>query len=738
VFDIETTYGTSKGRTANRWDTDFGLCSVGWKFGKGEYDDAYTVTRTVDGRFGRRPDVGLPFPDLSDINYLIGHNVKFDLTWYWDHPEIIKFITKGGKIWDTMYAEYLLSAQFYNFHNNNPGMGLSLSDVAKRRECKYQKLDVVRAMWDSGVRTEDVPENVLLEYNKYDVLTTEEIFLDQLKQARKEDQTVQIQQRMEGLLATTEMEYNGMFIDQEVAAIQQEDLEQQIQILEIDLDEHVPPLPDGCEFKWSSFRNKSALLFGGLIKYEGREYSLDFHGHKQYYQRKVRRPVLDTEGNKQYFKGGKNKGALKTRLETEPDIERGAKMRNCDLYVQLPGLCEPDPQWATSVQGYYSTDDTTMTELADRGITLAKDITKLTSLTKDLGTYYKRFNKGKWTGMLTNIQDDGCVHGQLNHSVTVTTRLSSSNPNLQNIPKKGKSLIKKTFRSRFPDGVVAEIDYAQLEVVCKGVLSGDEVLLEALQNNLDEHCEWLSFVAGVTYEEAYDLCKVQHNETWLKKRQEVKPITFGEKYGAGVEKLSQDSGIPPDQIRQAMDRRQEKYPKLYAFDDEVTDQCLMSRQVTRLRTDEGYQKSIGYYRSPTNTIFHFLENESLPWQQKKGVMTSFSPTCIKNYPSQGLGGEIMQVQSGRVLRALFREELQNDVLLINTVHDSIYIDIRTEELAKKWLPRIAGVLEDVSMYFNLLHTNVAWDTPFPVDVDYGLNIMETTNTITERNKEWIS
>jgi len=67
----------------------------------------------------------------------------------------------------------------------------------------------------------------------------------------------------------------------------------------------------------------------------------------------------------------------------------------------------------------------------------------------------------------------------------------------------------------------------------------------------------------------------------------------------------------------------------------------------------------------------------------------------------------------------------------------MYFDIRNEAIAKRWLPAIGGLLEDVSMYFNLLFKDVAWDTPFPIDIDYGLNIMEVNKTITERTKEWI-
>ncbi len=743
TYDIETTYGKSNGRVGNRWDDAFGLCSIGWKLGKGEYEDRYTVSLVDNQRVGRRPDVGLPFPNLDDVNYLVGHNIKFDLLWYWDHPELVAFIKRGGKIWDTMYAEYILSGQFYNFHNKHPGMGLNLKETAKRRGCKHQKLDMVAALWDDGVRTEDVPEDILLEYQKYDVLTTEEIFLSQVAQAREQGQTIQIQQRMEGLIATTEMEFNGMYIDQEVAAKQQAALEDKIAILSSELDESIPALPSGCEFKWSSWRNVSALIFGGNLKYTGIEYSLDEHGAKQYYQLKVRKEILDANGVPVRFKGGKNAGKIKTKLYTIPDLERGAKTRQCDMYFGLPGFTEPETKWASkSAPGYFSTAGEIMDILAGRGVAIATHVVTLKGYIKDLGTYYKKCTvtksgKETWTGMLTNIQPDGCVHGSLNHTVVVTTRLSSSNPNLQNIPKEGKSDVKKCFTSRFPDGVVSEIDYAQLEVVCKGVLSGDKNLLRALQDGVDEHCEWLSFATGVPYEEVIRRCKVEKDPLWIKKRQNIKSLTFQEKYGAGVPKLASSSGLDADTVKAAMAARRLKYPDMYKYDEDVEDEVNRSRTVTNLRTDEGYQKAIGYYRSPTNTIFHFLEGESHDWQKDQGIFTAFQQTCIKNYPSQGLGGEIMQVQSGRVTRKLFEYSLTDRIKLMNTVHDSVYLDFFNPDVAERWLPAIGGLLEDVSMYFNLLYDTVAWDTPFPVDVDYGLNIMETNTTIKERTNEWI-
>jgi len=734
TFDIETTYGESNGRVGNRWDSEFGLCSIGWKKGKGDYSDEYTVIDVDGERKGRRPDVGLPFADLSDISVIVGHNVKFDLLWYWDHPEVKEFFKRGGKVWDTMYAEYLLSAQFFGGHTT----GLTLKETAQRRKCDYAKLDIVAALWKDGVRTEDIDPDVLLEYQKYDVLTTEEVFLKQVKQARDQGQVVTIQQRMDGLLATTEMEFNGMKVDQEVAQEQRRELEESIKGQEEILEQYIPELPIGCIFNWASWRNVSALIFGGDLKYTGTTYSLDAEGHKQYYKKTIKEVVRDKNGDPVVYKSGKRKGEIKTKNITIPDTERGPKTKQAPFYYTLPGMAEPKDKWKSSVDGYWSTAEDVLTEIAEtQGVKLVENLLYLKGMLKDLGTYYKRFSKGKWTGMLTNIQPDGCVHGQLNHSITVTSRLSSSKPNLQNIPKKGKSKIKKTFVSRFPEGKVVEIDYAQLEVVCKGVLSGDEELLQALIDKKCFHCEWVAFARGVDYEFVYQKAKVEGDPEWVQNRQDIKPLTFGETYGAGVTHLSEQSGLPADVVEAAIKARKLKYPKMYAFDDEVAESVGKTRKPTTLRTDEGYQKAIGYYRSPTGTIYSFMEIDSPGWKKDQGIHTAFSPTQMKNYPSQGLGGEVMQVQAGRVWRALVTRDLTDIILLINTVHDSIYADTINQEVAEKYLPMIAGLLEDVCPYFNETYTDVNWDTPFPVDVDYGDNILDTDVTIKERSKEWI-
>lgn len=325
--------------------------------------------------------------------------------------------------------------------------------------------------------------------------------------------------------------------------------------------------------------------------------------------------------------------------------------------------------------------------------------------------------------------------------------------------KKGD--VKKTFISRFSQGVIAELDYSQLEVVCQGVNSMDHALLQALIDGVCFHCEWAAFMTGEAYSDVYQWAKVAADPTWVLNRQNAKPVGFGENYGAGVPALVEASGIQDelapdgslirsaaDIITDAINIRKKKYHRLYQFHEDVQKEVEGSRVQTRMRTEHKYQRCVGYYRSVTGTVYHFLENEAPKFKQDQGIMTAFSPTTIKNYPSQGLGGEIMQTMMGLVWRQLVKHRVRDKIKLVLTVHDSLYPDCINAEVAKEYLPKIASVLEMVCWYFNQCFPKVNWNTPFPVTAEYGQNIKEVgakegvssdlRGMITERDYEWVN
>ena len=130
-------------------------------------------------------------------------------------------------------------------------------------------------------------------------------------------------------------------------------------------------------------------------------------------------------------------------------------------------MTEPKKQWEGSTPGVYSVSADVIKGLANRGIPFLESLAKVEGLAKDLGTYYVVTDPdtGQQKGMLTLVQADGIIHHMLNHTSTVTARFSSSNPNLQNLPKDGKSLVKSVFISRFgSEGKVIQSDFTALEV----------------------------------------------------------------------------------------------------------------------------------------------------------------------------------------------------------------------------------------------------------------------------------
>jgi hypothetical protein len=533
VFDTETTYGEYLGRAGSPFsEGETGLCAAGFLF-PGAYKSHYLVSRSADG-IKRGVQKGSQewldsFPDLEDVDVLVGHNIKFDLLWYWRHPRLEAFLKRGGRVWCTLYAEYLLSGQFYSL-DQLPHLVPSMENVAKRRGCTH-KLDVVAALWDKGVRTEDIQEQILMDYLKGDCQTTSEIYEQQIAQAKRQNQLHMIHFRMDGLIATTEMEYNGLCIDLDEAEKRLAELEIEVEEKRQGLDKYVPELPAALAFNWNSNAHLSALIFGGEIKYKDDAVKVNEDGSLQYYQKKVKVQVTDDNGAPVRFKGGKNAGAIKTKTITVDDVERGPKTRKEDFFFKLPRQAIPKDKWKAAADGQYSVAKDVLEEITDQGIELVNELLEVRGLEKDIGTYYRRFHRGKWTGMLTMVGPDGVVHHNLNHPLTKTSRLSSSKPNLQNLSGTGKSQVRKMFKSRFgPDGLMAEGDYSQLEVVCKQVLSRDPELRRKLLMGLCQHCDWLSqmpFAEGKSYEEVYDLCKVQHDPKWQALRKRVKPVTFG-------------------------------------------------------------------------------------------------------------------------------------------------------------------------------------------------------------------
>lgn len=744
VYDLETeNYKTYK-RFANPFDPINYVVARGWKC-QGDTRNSWAYFT------GRGPDNRLHIPD--DVTLLVGHNIKFDLLYEWDNPELIAFFKRGGRVWCTQYAEYLIQGARQDYH-------MVAMDTIAEVYGGRKKIDEVKALWNMGVKTSQIDRDMLIDYlvgtededrNSGDIGNTEKIFLGQIEKAKKKSMIKMIQTRMDGLCATTEMEFNGLKIDVEEGRTRVKDMGEELIDMDAELDQYIPELPPELVFNWASNTHKSALIFGGTLKYikkapyflpdgitVARKQAVEqwplFNGHPtsphDLAPCPMHYPTIFYPGQDVYT-SGKKKGQGRFKAVTVPGE---VKEKNQEFHVELPGFTVPEKKWETKMtdaSGHpvYQTSDEVIEELGSRGIPFLKLMAARQSLVKDLGTYYVRYDESnnEYVGMLTCVMKGShIIHHSLNHTSTVTTRLSSSDPNCQNIPKEGTSAVKKMFHSRFAGGKMIEIDYTQLEIVVQALLTQDKQLISDLLNKVDFHCKRVAAWKNISYEEAVARCKNPAHpdyKVWNRYRTDAKVFSFQRAYGAGAAKISETTGMNIDDVKDLIEAEELLYPGIISFNQGVERDVAKSAVPFKdpIRGFRPFRR--GYWQAPTGTVYSFRTWDAQAWQRKKGIMDSFMPTEMKNYPIQGTGGEIVQMQLG----LLWRNFVANDnyggrALLCNTVHDCVWIDSQADVVhevaadAKRILEDVPGSLERI---FGI-HSPV----PFPCEVEVGNNLFD--------------
>lgn len=416
VIDWETSTKQSYGRKANPFDKDNYVVAYGVKYNNSPSKLYYMEN--------------LPNNWLDGVKLLIAHNSKFDLTWIWGDPYFRNWLREGGKIWCTQYAEYILTGQQAQWN--------SLNELS----AKYggsQKNDEIKAMWEAGIDTIDIPKDMLLDYLDDDLCNTRIVFKAQVERAKQLSMINSLYTHMEGLLALTEMEYNGLYVNHEVAEGHRKELEQQLVEVIDNLESYIPSdLPEEVTWNWGSKDHLSAMFFGGGIKYKRQVHKQCLEtGEYLYTKAKEEWYLLDgvpinpntvkDTSKLDRYKSGMKAGKLKTK---KVDVQGDPKMVYQDFVHEVDGMAQPIQEWQTKKDGVYKTDADVLMQLKSEGVEAAELMLEWRRIDKDLGTYYRRYDPKKKTdvGMLTMIQPDGLIHHNLNNVVTVTGRLSSSNP----------------------------------------------------------------------------------------------------------------------------------------------------------------------------------------------------------------------------------------------------------------------------------------------------------------------
>ena len=748
TIDLETTTKKSFKRLANPFDPDNKIVYVGWAVA----DDLPLMQR-----FGTKDMPPGWFAAMLRKYWprlLIGQNIKFDILYLIrnpiDYAAYMEWVAAGGLVWDDQLAEYLLNGMRPEDHM------LSMDEMAPRYGGNV-KFDEVKALWQAGVQTEDIDPDLMRRYLigeevegawvDGDIGNTRLIMKGQLERARAAGQVKSILMNMGSLLCTIEMERNGMAVDKERGRVLAAALESDIADLVVELVNYLPEdLP--FDFNWGSPAQKSALIFGGTVQYKKwLPHLLD--GQMQYAMKDEVHYVL-TDGTttpdepgipgrpiSDYltYKAGKNAGEFKTKKVKVPNFDK-PKGAIQDVPYTFPGYTEPKQKWATATPGQYQTGAEVILELGDRDIPFLKSLAKRTSLSKDLTTYYITVNdKGEEVGMLTLVQWDGIIHHMLNHTSTVTARFSSSNPNLQNLPKGNKSEVKTIFISRFPGGKIIQSDFSSLEVYVQAILTRCANLISDLLGGLDMHCMRVSQKEGITYEEALYRCKddsYEFHAEWDSKRTKAKIFSFQRAYGAGASKISDSAKIPLEEVEALIAAEETRYPEITRFNNDLIEQLEDTAQETKIFVQHPELPGVtcnlktSTWRAPDNKLYSWRQSPAPKWlatrpASKGGRICSFSPTEVKNYPVQGTGGEWAKAAMWLAVREFYRyENFGGGGLLVNQVHDALYADSEAQKFVDVGAT-VHACMEEASAF---MEWYFGWEVPVPVpsDTTYGDNM----------------
>lgn len=286
----------------------------------------------------------------------------------------------------------------------------------------------------------------------------------------------------------------------------------------------------------------------------------------------------------------------------------------------------------------YSTAAEVLDKLASQH-PIAADILEYRGLAKLKSTYAE--------GLAAYIGEDNRIHSSFNQTITATGRISSTEPNLQNIPMRMElgRLIRKVFVPK--DGFVfADADYSQIELRVLAHMSGDQQLIEAYRMDEDIHRITASKVFHTPFEEVTDL-----------QRRNAKAVNFGIVYGISSFGLSQDLSISKKEAAEYIEQYFATYPGVKAF---------LDKQVEDAKRD-GFVTTMFGRRRPVPEL-----------SSSNFVQRSFGERVAMNSPIQGTAADIIKIAMIRVWKRLKNEKLASKLIL--QVHDELLIEAAESEL----------------------------------------------------------
>lgn len=332
-----------------------------------------------------------------------------------------------------------------------------------------------------------------------------------------------------------------------------------------------------------------------------------------------------------------------------------------------------DPKAKKTARGSYTTDEATLTALSDKH-PIIEEILEFRAVKKLLSTYIEPFP------MFVNKQT-GRVHTTFNQALTATGRLSSSNPNLQNIPirtERGKE-IRKAFVAGSADGLIVSADYSQIELRIMAHLSQDQHLIQAFRNGVDVHAATAEKIFGVP-----------HEEVTADQRRVAKTANFGIMYGISSFGLSQRLGISRSEAKKLIDDYFNAFPAIRSF---IDDTIAAARENGYVETIFGRRRYLPDINAKNATVRALAERNAV------------------NAPIQGTAADIIKLAMIGVDRKMAEEGLKSKMVL--QIHDELLFDTISSEREK-----LMSIVKEQMEHVTEL------SVPLTVECNYGKNWLE--------------
>ena len=527
---------------------------------------------------------------------IVAHNAKFDIKHLMRYTGWCSQMWKDCKVWCTMTYDYLDSGHVSKF--------TSLEDLCRKHKLVFNKSLDLGALLDAGVQMEDIDKTQLRDYLHEDVFVLKEVHEKQLLTGRVYD--------MDYILPLCEMELNGLRIDKQAAELEFINLAQIVNEHERTMRSHIKQSciwQDGSDVIDDDFSDAIGTKSKYIKTHAGRTLSMLLTGTPHELNITAKWKLRFKNMHAPYHRAAGNPTCYKKPTHLGFPIDEV--------------VLEKDKNWITH------------------------SASKHRGANKLLGTYL--------SPMLEVLPlTGGTVHPKLNTCVTATGRLSSSQPNGQNMPPHIRKLVIPSAQANH----IYEIDFKQLEMVAVAIISGCKAMIAAINRGDDLH--YLSGKTVYGWSHPSDMSDDA--------RKVVKAVNFGVLYGGKAAGLSHQTGVDKAIIQRLIDGFYTNFPGVAAWQKATFEEVV--DKMKPYDTKEGVQRYGSMWTLPlTGRRFQFTESEAPRWLQKKtNRKWSFSPTQTSNYPIQGCAGGDL------VMFALSWLYKNYDLRYLLTVHDSIVVE----------------------------------------------------------------